>query len=100
VFDDVLIADVPVVLGPGDSLVLYTDGVTEARRGDDFFGEARLRAAIERHAGSATSVTEGVLREVLEFQAGDARDDIAIVTLRVPDVGAPVTTATTAPAPA
>jgi hypothetical protein len=36
-FPDVQIDEADVALGPSDALVLYTDGVTEARRGDDFF---------------------------------------------------------------
>ena len=76
--------DAEVVLSPGDVVVLYTDGVTEGRRGQDLFGESRLKAAIRAHARSARSLTEGILQEVLRFQAGDPRDDIALVTVRVP----------------
>jgi sigma-B regulation protein RsbU (phosphoserine phosphatase) len=85
VFSDVVIDDVEVVLRPGDTLVIYTDGVNEARRGDEFFGDERLERAIVTYAGAASTVTNGLLREVLDFQSGDARDDIAIVTLRTPD---------------
>ena len=84
VIQDIALEDVDVVLEPGTTLVMYTDGVTEARRGAEFFGEKRLSEAIQRHAGSASSVTDGLLGEVLDFQSGDARDDIAIVTVRVP----------------
>jgi phosphoserine phosphatase RsbU/P len=76
--------DVSVTLRPGQSVVLFTDGVTEGRHGADFFGDARFEAALSRHAGSATSLTHGVLSDVLEFQSGDARDDIALVAVRVP----------------
>jgi sigma-B regulation protein RsbU (phosphoserine phosphatase) len=69
-------------LEPGDVVVLYTDGVTEARRGDEFFGEARLAAAITASSGSA--VADGLVAEVVEFQAGHPRDDIAVVAIRVP----------------
>jgi len=76
-----------VALRPGQSLVMYTDGVTEARRGAAFFGEDRLEAALSRHAASASSLTHRVLSEVLDFQAGIARDDIALVAVRVPPEG-------------
>jgi len=79
--------DTDVDLRPGDAIVAFTDGVTEGRNGEDFYGDNRLRASVIRHAGSATSLAEGVLADVLEFQSGDARDDIAIVAVSVP-VGA------------
>jgi sigma-B regulation protein RsbU (phosphoserine phosphatase) len=74
----------PVDLSSGDSLVLYTDGVTEGRRGLEFFGEERLRQAVAAHAGSARSVAEGILGDVLAFQGENPRDDIAIVVLHIP----------------
>jgi sigma-B regulation protein RsbU (phosphoserine phosphatase) len=76
--------DHEVVLGSGDTVVLYTDGVTEGRRGRDLFGEERLHAAIAAHAASAFALTHGLLDEVLRFQDGDPRDDIAVVAVRVP----------------
>jgi phosphoserine phosphatase RsbU/P len=76
--------DVPVELGAGQTLLLYTDGTTEGRRGAAFFGDERLVAALRRHTGSAASLTRGVLEEVLEFQDGNPRDDIALVAMRVP----------------
>jgi sigma-B regulation protein RsbU (phosphoserine phosphatase) len=76
--------DAETMLRPGDSLVLYTDGVTEGRGDGDLFGDERLTASIAAHAGSAASLVEGVLADVLAFQEGMARDDIAVVTVTVP----------------
>jgi sigma-B regulation protein RsbU (phosphoserine phosphatase) len=76
-----------VTLPREQSLVMYTDGVTEARCEAEFFGEDRFEAAPSRHAASATSLTHSVLTEVLDFQSGIARDDIAIVAGRVPPEG-------------
>ncbi|MFZ0875690.1 MAG: PP2C family protein-serine/threonine phosphatase, partial [Pseudonocardiaceae bacterium] len=76
--------DVHISLPPGDTLLLYTDGVTEGRSGKDFYGEARLAAAAACSFDSAEALTSAVLSEVLEFQAGRPRDDIAIVAIRVP----------------
>ena len=76
--------DTDLPLEPGDTLVLYTDGVTEGRAGDEFYGEGRLLEAVAAHAGSAEELTVGILDDVLRFQAGDARDDIAVVAVRVP----------------
>ncbi len=69
---------------PGDTLLLYTDGVTEGRSGKDFYGEERLAAVAARSLDSAEALTSVVLSEVLEFQAGRPRDDIAVVAIRVP----------------
>jgi len=71
-------------LGSGDVLVLHTDGVTEARRGDNFFGEARLRDLVMRTEGSAQAIAGNLLDHVLDFQEGNPRDDIAVVVVRVP----------------
>jgi serine phosphatase RsbU (regulator of sigma subunit) len=74
-----------LVLAPGDVVVLYTDGVTEARRDGEFFDDERLVAAIRRlHGVGAQEMADGLVAEVLEFQRGDARDDIAVVVVRVP----------------
>ena len=73
-----------VVLEPGDALVLYTDGVTEARRDGEFFEDAGLARALVAHGESAASMVEGVLSDVLAFQGDNPRDDIAVVAVRVP----------------
>ncbi|HMK91869.1 MAG TPA: SpoIIE family protein phosphatase, partial [Thermoleophilia bacterium] len=70
-------------LRSGETLLLFTDGAYEARRGDDFFGEERLRAAVEQAAAlpTAQAVADAVLAEVKEY-AGDIRDDLALLSLR------------------
>jgi sigma-B regulation protein RsbU (phosphoserine phosphatase) len=74
-----------VDLEPGSIVALYTDGVTEGRRGDELYGEVRLRQTAQLHAESPTRVTEGILADVLDFQGGRARDDIAVVAVGVPE---------------
>jgi sigma-B regulation protein RsbU (phosphoserine phosphatase) len=90
-------AQVPLV--PGDVMVLYTDGVSEATNTEgELFGEERLYALLDRTpAGlSACGIAEFLLGAVRDFLAGvDAQDDITLVVLRVtepagvPEVRAP-----------
>jgi serine phosphatase RsbU (regulator of sigma subunit) len=71
-------------LDPGDVLVLYTDGVTEARRGDGQLGEAGLVEILARAAPSASAIAEAVEQGALEVQEGRQRDDIAVLAVGVP----------------
>lgn len=76
-----------VGLGPGDSLVFYTDGVTEARqRGGAMYGDDRLLKVLADHPGCpADELAELVVSEARAFAAGDLDDDVAVVVIRVPD---------------
>jgi hypothetical protein len=79
---DVRFTSRTVHLGPGDALVLYTDGVTEARVGRRQFGEDRLRRVLASSAGlHADTIAERVVQEVADF-AGVQSDDIAVVVVR------------------
>ncbi|PIE26660.1 MAG: hypothetical protein CSA58_08385 [Micrococcales bacterium] len=74
-----------MVLAPGEALVFYTDGVTEARCGRDFFGERRLIHELDRVRGAAaTRIARHVLEAVLEFQQSDPVDDMAILVVQAP----------------
>lgn len=65
---------------PGDTILLYTDGVTEARQGNNFFGEERVSETL---AATRGDVAEALLAAVREFVEGDLRDDIAIIALDI-----------------
>jgi sigma-B regulation protein RsbU (phosphoserine phosphatase) len=79
-------------LTPGEALVLYTDGVTEGRSGQEFYGEERLVESIVEHTRPGTErPANEILEQVVAFQHGMPRDDIAIVTIRVPGEGRPTT---------
>ena len=64
-------------------LVLYTDGLTEARGDGGFYGEERLFDLLSRSEGEdVTSVVEDLVQEVLSFSAGRLTDDLAILAVR------------------
>jgi serine phosphatase RsbU (regulator of sigma subunit) len=70
-------------LEPGDRLLVYTDGVVEARREDgEFFGEQRLIDFVERECASGQSSPE-ILRRltsaVLTYQVGALQDDSTLL---------------------
>jgi PAS domain S-box-containing protein len=87
VFPDAELRDTSLRLMPGEALVLYTDGVTEARSPDgDFFGEGRLRHLLSSCAGcDAVTFARRVKGAVLDFQEGYPRDDLAVLVLRAID---------------
>lgn len=87
VLSDPPLQEVALELGPGDALVLYTDGVTEARNGSEQFGETRLMEALGGASvlSSADDVAELVVLAVDTFRDPDLpSDDVAVVAIRVP----------------
>ena len=74
-----------VRLVPGDFLVLYTDGITEAQNASGaFFGEERvLEAALSKAGSSAHEIQDAILAEVHRFTGSLPRqDDVALIVLR------------------
>ncbi|MBA2578674.1 MAG: SpoIIE family protein phosphatase [Euzebyaceae bacterium] len=69
----------------GDALFLYTDGVTEARRGPDEFALDRLQATVARTVGMSAERSAALIEdEVTGFREGRAADDTALLVLAVP----------------
>jgi PAS domain S-box-containing protein len=67
-----------------DLLFLYTDGLFEARRNGELFGQERLRKALEAWAdASPKHLPETLLAQVLAFSDGELRDDVAMLALRL-----------------
>ena len=84
-FADVALTDAHDRLRPGESLVLYTDGVTEARRRRDMFGDARLAAVLTGAAGGdAEAIARAVEEAAVRYHDGPLSDDLALVVVRVP----------------
>jgi CHASE2 domain-containing sensor protein len=81
-----------VELGPGDALVLFTDGVTEAEdRRKAQYGEERLEALIRAVRGEpAREIGDRICQEVLKFSKGTHQaDDITVVVAKVEEGAAP-----------
>lgn len=77
--------DVHMKLEPGDTLVLYTDGVTEAMDKDcQEYGMERLQESLERAEGmSAQDLLETVVEDVVRFQHGGPQaDDMTLLVLK------------------
>ena len=75
------------VLAPGDTVVLYTDGLTEARTGpgrDDLYGEDALHAFATDHAPASPHEVITALTGLLESFGDGLDDDTALLALGVP----------------
>ncbi|MBA3639027.1 MAG: serine/threonine-protein phosphatase, partial [Acidobacteria bacterium] len=85
VFGDATYEQAHVQIAPGDRLVLFTDGVTEARNQDDEeYGEDRLiHAAIENRACSAPALEARLTQDVATFTGGQLQDDATLIVVAV-----------------
>lgn len=91
VVPDLDLSEDELLLKPGESLVFYTDGVTERRSGADMFGDTRLLACTQAGVGRSADWIAGRLEsDVQQFGAGPSRDDLAVLVLRCTEVGASV----------
>lgn len=72
-----------IMLEPDDLIVLYTDGIPEARRGHECFGLPRLIAEVEkRHTLAVEEIRDAILKTVMDFCGGAAQDDATLLVLR------------------
>lgn len=73
-----------VVLKGGDSIIVYTDGITEAvNLQGQLFGREALEGAIRAHTGSPEELVSGIADSVRDFAAGRSQqDDQTIVVVR------------------
>lgn len=79
-FADTTFTTSEVAFEPGDTLLVYTDGVTDARGPDDRFGAARL-AEIASCARGARDAVGRIERALDAFTTGDQADDTAVVAV-------------------
>jgi sigma-B regulation protein RsbU (phosphoserine phosphatase) len=86
-FESASVGDDRVGLGPGDALFLCTDGITEARdRRGELFDDEGLPETLLEHAGCpADVIADAVIDAANEFSDNPARDDVAVLVVRVPE---------------
>jgi len=72
-----------IQLQPDDVLVIYSDGVTEARSGEELYGEARLLEAIRAHRGRpVVDLLETIVADVDRFSGRLREDDLTLIVAR------------------
>jgi sigma-B regulation protein RsbU (phosphoserine phosphatase) len=74
-----------IILHPGDTILLYTDGVTEAMNGkEELFEESRLESSLQRLNGSPLKeMLDGINADLMQFAAGAPQaDDITMLALQ------------------
>jgi serine phosphatase RsbU (regulator of sigma subunit) len=69
-------------IGPGDALVLFSDGIHEARGERGLYGLDRLRGLLGRYASTgAATIVEAVERDVVEHLDGNGHDDMTALAI-------------------
>jgi len=76
---EIAVRDAKVVLEPGELLLTFTDGVTEARRGGRLFGEDRLAEVFAGCGGTPDEVADQVIAEVGRYAVD--HDDVALLVV-------------------
>ncbi len=74
----------PLRVETGDALILYTDGLVEARNGKEEYGVKRIRQKVaELGALPAAEIAEGIIESVVTFTAGrEQKDDVTLVVVK------------------
>jgi PAS domain-containing protein len=81
-FESAVFTDGETTLDRGDVLILYTDGVTEARSDGDLFGEERLVESVANMPPTRPrKVPEAIFDQVMRYTGGTLSDDVAIIAV-------------------
>ena len=86
-FEDSEYGEHKVILSPNDILVMFTDGLTEARKPEsyDFFGSDRLVLAVQERTKSPVSLADlgmEIAEQVRLFAGGSINDDVCLLLAR------------------
>jgi phosphoserine phosphatase RsbU/P len=90
IFSDAMYEERDVIVGPGDRLVLFTDGITDAREADaidqpdvyDDFGEERLVGVARENRGRGAAALQQCLSDAVSSFAGGAfQDDATLIVV-------------------
>lgn len=84
IIDDIKLTSSTITLQPGDTLVCYTDGVTESfDDGDQQYGVTRLKQVIQRHMRDHTAaIVTAIADDVSAFSEGRIYDDVTLLVLQ------------------
>jgi sigma-B regulation protein RsbU (phosphoserine phosphatase) len=88
-----LLKEQTITLAPGDVVVLFTDGISEAMNGiRDLYGEDRLCLCVEDHADlEPDALCDEIFESVREFADGaEQHDDMTMIVLKVGKGAAPL----------
>jgi sigma-B regulation protein RsbU (phosphoserine phosphatase) len=84
IFPDLECSEARLTLQPGDRFLLYSDGVTEARRDRKLFDFEGLRSAlIEEADHPPDTLVRRIYRRVLRYGGGVMRDDVALLIVEM-----------------
>jgi sigma-B regulation protein RsbU (phosphoserine phosphatase) len=84
-FDGVVYDELEVELGAGDVVAFYSDGLVEARAGNEEYGAERLLRGLEEHAAlAAPALGERLLSDLEGFLQGETpADDVTLVVIKI-----------------
>lgn len=83
-FDDQHYTTVPVALGRGDTMVLYSDGMSELPTGKGWLGVEGVARALENRQVTSAEAAIALLRGIIADNDQPLRDDVVLVAVRVP----------------
>lgn len=84
IWEDTTFEEFSVTLHPGDSIVLFSDGLPDARRGKEFFGEERIEGVLDRMRDADPQlIADTLMAEAVGFAGEQHTDDIAIVAATI-----------------
>jgi serine phosphatase RsbU (regulator of sigma subunit)/HAMP domain-containing protein len=83
-FEDAVFAESEETIAPGDVLVMFTDGLIEARRHHEMFGEEELAVTLRRYGHlSPKRIADSIVGDVRSYAGGKLEDDMAIVVVKI-----------------